>query len=91
MAKRIKQYSNLTPKEQNRISKLLKKGELKLVDLTFSGEYRKGVILNSDDDELLVIINIAHIEEDDEDEDEDIERDEDELVETNDELALEEE
>lgn len=90
MAKKIKQYSNLTPKEQNNINKLIKKGELRLIDITLGELQKKGVILNTDEDELLVIMNLSYVEEDDDDDD-DMDNDEDGFVETTDEVELEEE
>lgn len=85
MAKRIKQYSNLTYQEQQKINKLLKKNKLSFVDVNFNQQLKKAVILKEEEDELLIIMNIEYIEEDEEDEDDDLVEDEIELDEKEDE------
>jgi hypothetical protein len=88
MAKRIKQYSNLTYKEQQLINKLLKKNKLSFIDINFNQQLKKAVIIKEEEDELLVIMNIEYTDEDDDDEDDD---DENEIVEEELEVEVSEE
>jgi hypothetical protein len=87
MAKKIKLFSKLSKKEQNYINSLLDNSELKIINVNSNEDSKKGVVMASEDDEILIIFDIIneHIERDDEDDEDD---EEDEL---GDDIELEEE
>lgn len=58
MAKKIKLYSKLPKNEKKHINSLIESAELKVINV-YSNAYSKGVIMNSDEDELLIVFDIV--------------------------------
>lgn len=79
MARRIKQYSNLSYQEQQKINKLLKKNKLIFIEVNFNQQFKKAVILKEEEDELLIIMNIEYLVDEEDEEDDDYVEDEVEL------------
>ena len=86
MAKKIKLYSKLPNEEQNYINSQIKNSELKVIYVTADSDSKKGVIVTSEEDEILIIFDIKteHIVTDNNEEGED------EIEDLNDDVELEE-
>lgn len=61
MARKIKLYSKLPKIEQKYINSLIDGSELKVINVNYSANtINKGVLINSEEDELLVIFDSAY-------------------------------
>ena len=61
MARKIKLYSKLPKIEQKYINSLIDGSELKIINVNYSANtINKGVLINSEEDELLVIFDSAY-------------------------------
>ena len=58
MAKKIKLYSKLPDEEKNYINSLIKNSELKVIYVNAQADSKKGVIVTSEEDEVLIIFDI---------------------------------
>lgn len=69
MARRIKQYDSLPYMWQKQILTGLKRNKINLLDVDVQQAKKKAVLINSDDEEWLVIIDMQMSEVEDEDDD----------------------
>ena len=58
MAKKIKLYSKLPDEEKNYINSLIKNSELKVIYVNAQADSKKGVIVTSEEDEILIIFDV---------------------------------